>query len=144
MRILDSPNREDRELRVGDKFSSPEGSRSRRDAELPRHDQSEDFPRAYALYLPAELRIHTDGGAAATHRASSDDNEFLTCLHGQRAEGLLSAVFQNQRDGLTQIRKALFTRLALAVSARNFRAVRDIPRAILFDDRCEFVAHASF
>lgn len=96
------------------------------------------------LYLLAELRIHADGGAAATRRASSDDNEFLTCLRRQRAESLLPAVLQNQRDGLTQIREALFTRLALAVSARNFRTVRDVPRAIPLDDRCEFVAHASF
>jgi hypothetical protein len=32
----------------------------------------------------------------------------------------------------------------LTIGAGNFRAIRNVPRAILLDDRCEFVTHASF
>lgn len=95
-----------------------------------------------ALFPRAELRIHADGGAVAVRRASSDDNEFLTSVRRQRAECLLSTMFQNQRDGLTKIREALFTRFALTISTGNFRAVRDVPGTVLLYDRREFVTHA--
>ncbi len=97
-----------------------------------------------ALSPRAELRIHADAGAVAVRRASSDDNEFQTSVHRQRAECFLPAMFQNQRDSLTQIRETLFMRFALTIGAGNFRAIRNVPRAILLDDRCEFVTHASF
>ena len=53
-------------------------------------------------------------------------------------------MFQNECDGLAKIREALFTRLALAICAGNFRTVGDGPRAVLLDDRGELVARASF
>ena len=95
-----------------------------------------------ALFPRAELRTHVDGGAVAVRRVSSDDNEFLTSVRRQRAECLLSTMFQNQRDGLTKIREALFTRFALTISTGNFRAVRDVPGTVLLYDRREFVTHA--
>jgi hypothetical protein len=102
------------------------------------------FPRACVPCPHAERRTHGAEGAAAIHRASSNDNEFLPCVHRQRAEGLFPAMFQNQSDGLTQIRQAFFTRFALTIGAGNLRAIRDVPRAILLDNRRELVAHASF
>jgi hypothetical protein len=53
-------------------------------------------------------------------------------------------MFQNQRDGLTEIREALFMRLALTIRTGNFRAVRNVPRAFFLNDRSEFITHALF
>jgi hypothetical protein len=96
-----------------------------------------------ALCPRAELRTHVDGGAVAVRRVSSDDNEFLPSVRGQRAECLLSTMFQNQRDGLAKVREALFMRFALTISTRNFRAVRDVPGTVLLNDRREFITHTS-
>jgi hypothetical protein len=51
---------------------------------------------------------------------------------------------QNERNGLTKVRETLLTRFALTIGPGNFRTVCDVPRAILFDDRCELIAHISF
>jgi hypothetical protein len=89
------------------------------------------IPRASAVSPLADLRIRAGEGGVAGRRASSHDNEFLTSMRGQRRECLFATVFENQRDGLSQIREALFTRFALAICTGNFSAVGDVPWAML-------------
>jgi hypothetical protein len=50
-------------------------------------------------------------------------------------------MLQDQRNGFAKVREAFLPRFALAVSARNFGAIGDMPRAVLFDDSGEFIVH---
>jgi hypothetical protein len=52
-------------------------------------------------------------------------------------------VLKNERDGLAEVREALFPRFALTVRAGNFRAIGDVPQAVSLDDRGELVVHKS-
>jgi hypothetical protein len=76
--------------------------------------------------------------------ASSDDDKFLACVGRQELQRFLASVFEHQCNRLAKIREAFFARFALAVCVWNFRAIRDVPRAILLDNRCELVAHTSY
>ena len=53
-------------------------------------------------------------------------------------------MLDDQGNRFAQIRQALFTRFPLAIRTGHFGAVSNIPRAILLDNRGEFVAHDSF
>jgi len=121
--------------------SSPRGWRFLYDAEPPPHGPSEDSPTECVPDPPSAKRSRAGGGAGAVPRVSSYDDEFLSRVGGQSTQGFLSPVLQNQRDGFAKIRQAFFTSLALAVGARQLRAISDIPRTVLLDDRREFVAH---
>src|ERR1022692_1103685 len=57
------------------------------------------------------------------------------------AQTILAPILQNQRDGLRETFAALFDGPPLHVRSGDFRAIGDIPFAILLDDRGEFIAH---
>jgi hypothetical protein len=86
-------------------------------------------------------RAGVDGGGVP--RASSDDDEFLLGVGRHGSQGVLSSVFQNEGNCLAQIRQTFLTRLALAICARHFGAVSDVPWAIQFDDRRELFGHSN-
>ena len=56
----------------------------------------------------------------------TDDYEFLPCVRRDGAQRLLASMLQNQCNRLPKIRQAFFTRLALTVGSRNFRAIGDV------------------
>src|SRR5436190_1182880 len=60
------------------------------------------------------------------------------------AQGIFTAIFKNQRDGLRQVRSGIFHCLALSVGSRNFRTVCNVPIAVSFDDRRKLVVHKSY
>ncbi len=60
-----------------------------------------------------------------------------------RAQGFLASVLQNERNRLAQVRQAFFTRFPLAVRARHFGAIRDVPWSGLLHNRRKLVMHAS-
>jgi hypothetical protein len=73
--------------------------------------------------------------------ASSDHYEFLPGIGRQRTQGFRSPVIENQGNRLAKVRQTFLARLALPIGAWHFSTVRDIPWAVLLDDRREFVAH---
>src|ERR1019366_4395850 len=123
------------------KSSSPGGWRSRRDEERLQRGPSEGSPTVCVLYPLSARRNHDGEGAGEVPRASSNDDEFLHCIGGQGAQRFLSPMLKDEGNRLTKVRQAFFPRLALTVGAGHLGAVRDVPWAVLLDDRSEFVAH---
>ena len=109
--------------------------------ERPRRGQSGGSPRACALYPLFAIRNRDDAGAGAALRVSSHDYEFLLGIWRHGAQRFFAPMFQNQRDRFAKVRDAFFTRLALTVSPRHLCAISDIPRAVLFDNCRELIAH---
>ena len=83
----------------------------------------------------------TTASTEGARRSLSDDDEFLYRIGRQSPQGFLASVLQNEDYGLAKTRQAFFTRFALAVGAGHFGAVRDVPWAILLDNRHELVVH---
>jgi len=50
-------------------------------------------------------------------------------------------MLKNKGNRLAEVRQAFFPRFALTIGAGYLGAVRDVPWAILLDDRGELVAH---
>lgn len=132
-----------RESIVCGRSASPGRSLFQSVGERPRRDQSGGFPRACVLCLLFAGCNHDDAGAGAALRVSSDDYEFLMRVWGHGAQRFFAPMFQNQRDRFAKVRDAVFTRAALTVGSRHLCAICDKPRAILFDNRRELVAHGS-
>ena len=105
------------------------------------HAPFADSPKGCVLCLHAATRSHIGAGAEGVGRASSDYDEFLTCIGRQGTQRLLASVLQDHSDGFAQIGHAFLTRLALSVGPGHFRAIGDVPRPVPFDNRCEFVMH---
>gem|GEM_PF-5979072 len=123
------------------KSSSPGGRRSRHVEERLQRGPSEGFPIVCVLCPRAARRNHESEGAGEVPRASSNYDEFLHRIGGQSAQRFLSPMLKNECNRLTEVRQAFFPRLALTVGARHLGAVRDVPWAVLLDDRGELVAH---
>ena len=130
-------------MTVGGKSVWREGSISLSGGEPPPRDPSGGSPKGYVLCLLGGVCTHSGEGAEGVRRDSSNDNEFLTGIGRQRTNGLLAPMFENQRDRFAETLETFLTRFALAVSPGYFRAIRDVPRAIPFDNRSELVAHTS-
>jgi len=142
--FISVPNPGVQESTACGKSALPEDLRFRNAGALPRRGRSADSPTTRVPCLPVSIRSRAAGDAATAARVSSDDYEFLCCIRRQRAQGLLSPVFQNEGDRLTEVRKTFFAVLALAVSPRHLGAVRDIPWPVTFDNRRELVPHGPF
>src|ERR1035437_719394 len=123
------------------KSSSPGGRRSRHVEERLQRGPSEGFPIVCVLCPRAARRNHESEGAGEVPRASANYDEFLHRIGGQCAQRFLSPMLKNEGNRLTEVRQAFFPRLALTVGARHLGAVRDVPWAVLLDDRGELVAH---
>ena len=132
-----------RESTACGKSSSPGDSRFPRGEGRPQRGRSEGSLTGNALCPPAAPGNHTGASAVGVLRVSCDDYEFLACVRRQRAQRLLAPVLEDRRNRLTQVGKALFTRLPLAVGSRNLRAVGDVLWAVRLDNRRELVAHDS-
>ena len=90
-----------------------------------------------------ETIISTQPCRRRCRRASSDHDEFLLGVGRQGTQGFLASVLQDERNRLAKIRQAFFTRLTLAVGSAHFGAIRDVPWAVLLDNRRELIVHAS-
>src|SRR5690349_21338882 len=134
-------NRAGRESIIYGRSASPGRSLFQSGEEQPRRGQSRGSPRACALCPLFAIRNRDDAGAGAALRVSSHDYEFLLGIWRHGAQRFFAPMFQNQRDRFTKVRYAFFTRLALTVSPRYLCAIGDIPRAVLFDNCRELIAH---
>lgn len=56
----------------------------------------------------------------------------------------LTAIVEDERNGLAQVRQTFLARLALTVRARHLSAIRNVPGTVLLDDCGELVAHVQF
>src|SRR5690349_13480530 len=137
----ESVNRAGRESIIYGRSASPGRSLFQSGEEQPRRGQSRGSPRACALCPLFAIRNRDDAGAGAALRVSSHDYEFLLGIWRHGAQRFFAPMFQNQRDRFTKVRYAFFTRLALTVSPRYLCAIGDIPRAVLFDNCRELIAH---
>jgi hypothetical protein len=52
-------------------------------------------------------------------------------------------VFPNEGNRFAKVRQTFLTRFALAIGAGHFGAIGDVPRAVLLDNRCKLIVHAS-
>jgi hypothetical protein len=125
------------------KSSLPGGSRSQHDGERLPRGPSAGSPKVRVLCPLCAIRSRAGEDAGEVPQASSDYDEFLLGVGRQRTQRFLPSVIQNERDCLTKVSQAFFARSSLAVGAGHFSAIRDVPRAILLDNRRELVMHAS-
>lgn len=68
---------------------------------------------------------------------------YIVLIKHKGAQGFLSSVLQNEGYRFAKVRKAFFTRFALAVGAGYFGAVRHVPWVVVLDNRGKLVAHGS-
>ena len=109
--------------------------------EQPRHDQSVGFAKGCALFLPGEAHTRIAAGGAEGVLASSEHEEFLARIRGDRTQGFFAAVFEDERDGFAEAREAFLTGSPLSVCARDLSAIGDVPGPVPFDDRRKLVVH---
>ena len=132
-----------REAKASDRFASQAGWLSQHALGQLLHGQSEGFPKGNVLCPLCATRSRAGEDAGGVPQASSDHDEFLFGIGREGAQGLLAPVLQNQGNRLAKARQTFFTRFSLSVSTRDFGAIRDVPWAVLFDDRRELVVHSS-
>ena len=136
-------SRVDRGLRAYGKSAWPGGLRSPRDVEPPRHDPFAGSPTECVPCPRAAEHSQTAGDDAGVLPATSNDHEFRVGVRRKGAERLVTPVLQNQGDGLTQVREALFPRLALTIGTGDLRAVGNEPRTVRLNNCRELIAHLS-
>jgi hypothetical protein len=90
--------------------------------------------------LSAKL-IHSAGNDGADSRASPDNDEFLFRFRGHGAQRLLPSMLENKENRFPKARQTLFACRALAVGARDFGTVCDVPGRVLFNNCRKLVTH---
>jgi len=101
------------------------------------------LPKRMLLAFPAQDVSVAAKMAQESLPFSSDHNGFLFRFWRHGAQGIFPSMLKNQDNGLSEVRHALFARFTLAVSTGHLGAVRNVPRAVAFDDCREFISHAS-
>ena len=84
-------------------------------------------------------RTAADEDAGGVPQSSSDYDEFLLGVGRQGTQGFLASVLQDKGNRLVKVRHAFFTRFPLAVGSEHFGAIRDVPWAVLLDNRRELI-----
>ena len=125
------------------KFSLRGGCRSRHDGERLPRGPSEGSPKVRALCLICVIRSRDGEDTAGVRQASSDYDEFLSGVWRQGTQGLFASILQDEGNRLAKARQAFFTRFPLAIGSGHFGAIRDMPRAVLLDNRRELIMHES-
>src|SRR5450759_1002581 len=123
--------------RAGGKSSLRGGCRSQHDEEWLPRGPSEGSPKVRALCPLCATRSRAGEDAGGVPPASSDYDEFLLGVRRQGTQGFLASVLQDEGNRLAKVRQAFFTRFPLAVGSGHFGAIRDVPWAVLLDNRCE-------
>ena len=99
------------------------------------------WPIGRGLNPRASDSIRDAGDGAAELAASPHSNRVSLRIVGKATECVLPTVAKDQIDRVRQTRARFVLGTTLAVCARHFRTVRDVPVAIPLQDRRERVAH---
>src|SRR5947199_3933866 len=90
------------------------------------------------------LRAKRSEMAQRVTAASPDHDPLADGTSRQAAQPIAAPVFEDERNRVGQAAVRLDLCVALAVRARDLRTVRDVPLAVAFEDRGEFISPRPF